>query len=173
VQHDQQALGHIEGLDMIRPGDLHLSIQGTAFTDQVETSQVESLAAHVQDALVGHTLPTLSASQAVVDHDAICMPVFPIEELAGIRKLVRGAAEETFGADRIYALPESPGGFSPHISIAYSNADLTAEEIASGMAGVDDGLLSMNVSHLSLVALRREARSWSWEDERKLSFSLG
>jgi hypothetical protein len=173
VQHDQQALGQIKGLDMIKPGNLHLSIQGTAFTDQVDTAQVERLVAHVQDALVGHALPILSASRVVVDHDAICMPVFPIEELAGIKKLVRGAAEEIFGADRIYTLPESPGGFSPHISIAYSNADLTAEDIAFGMAGVDDGLISMNVSHLSLVALRRDVRSWSWDDERQLSFNPG
>jgi hypothetical protein len=162
VADDQEVLRGIPGLNVIAPENLHLSIQGTAFSDQVEFEAVDELA----------ELPTLSAYRAHDDFDAICMPVIPGDELAEVKGLVQTAAEKVFGAEKIHQLPVSSGGFSPHVSIAYANSFIPRSEVENALRFMSDDVTTLTVQHLSLVALRRDplSTSWSWDYERFLPF---
>jgi hypothetical protein len=172
VLRDQEALQGVPGLDPIARQNLHLSLQGTAFTDQVELESVEELASTVQGIIQRMSLPELWAYRTIDDVDAMVMPIFPVQEMDEIKNLVQGAALEILGPDKVYQLPESPGGFSPHISIAYANSFIPGATVAHALRLVNDEVTSFRVQHLSLVALRREAtqRSWTWDQERRLSF---
>jgi 2'-5' RNA ligase len=171
VQHDQHALQGIPGLDLIQLSRIHLSLQGIAFVDEIDPEKMAQLAAVVQHGISTQELPALFASPAAPDFDAICLPVFPVEELGTLKKLIRDAAAEILGEEKLYKLPESPGGFMPHISIAYANASVSADDLALGLRRMDTGVTPMDVRELSLVALRREARSWFWDYERRIPFN--
>lgn len=169
--HDQAALAGIDGLDPIRLGGLHLTVQGVTFRDLVPDAQIDRLAEAVGSAVATRHLPRLQAGPATDDIDAVVLPVYPAEEIVALRDLVRLAAAEILGPEQIYQFPDSVGGFVPHVSIAYANREISGEELAAGLQHTDQGLTEIEVRALSLVALRRADQAWSWEQEIRLPFA--
>ncbi|GLY26736.1 hypothetical protein [Kineosporia sp. NBRC 101731] len=171
IANDQAALARVTGLDMIPQARLHLSVQGIAFRDLVHDAEIERLAQTVGAAVAGRRLPRLYAGPAMNDYDAVGLPVYPAEDLVALRDLIRLTAADLIGAERIYQLPESEGGFIPHISVAYSSQEISGADLAAGLERTSQEMTAIDVSHLSLVALRRANKAWSWEREARLPFA--
>lgn len=171
IEADQAALAGVEGLDMIPRQRLHMSVQGVVFRDLVEQDEIDRLAAAVGTALAGRRMPRLYAGPAMNDYDAVGLPIEPAGEIVAVRDLIRLAAAELIGTDRIYQLPESESGFVPHVSIAYAHREITGPDLAAGLAGTHQGTTAIDARYLSLVGLRRADRAWSWEHETRLPFA--
>jgi hypothetical protein len=171
IEHDQAALAPIAGLVPIPRARLHLSVQGIAFRDLVHDAEIKRLAQAVGAVIATRRPLRLQAGPAMNDYDAVGLPVYPAEEIVAVRDLIRLAAAELIGPERIYQLPESEGGFLPHVSIAYANREISGAELAAGLERTERGLTDIEVQHLSLVALRRANQAWSWEHETRLPFA--
>ncbi|GAB6900129.1 2'-5' RNA ligase family protein [Kineosporia succinea] len=171
VARDQAALTRVHHLDPIPRPRLHLSVQGIAFRDLVHDAEIERLADVVREAVSRRPLPRLLAGPAANDYDAVSLPVQPAAEIVALRDLVRLTAYDLIGPERIYQLPESESGFVPHVSIAYSSAEISGEELAAGLEHTSPETTEIDVRHLSLVALRRANRAWSWQREVRLPFA--
>jgi hypothetical protein len=171
IGHDQAALAGVEGLEPIPTARLHLSVQGIAFRDLVHDAEMDHLAAAVGAVIAERHLPQLQAGPAMNDYDAVGLPVHPAEEIVAVRDLIRLAADELVGPERIYQLPESESGFVPHISIGYADREISGPNLAAGLEKTEQGMTPIDVQHLSLVALRRANKAWSWEQEIRLPFA--
>ncbi len=170
IRQDQAALAGVAGLHPIPTARLHLSVQGIAFRDLVHDAEIDHLAAAVGAVIAERSLPRLQAGPAMNDYDAVGLPVYPAEEIVAVRDLIRLAAAELIGTERIYQLPESESGFVPHVSIGYADREISGEDLAAGLENTEQGMTPIDVHHLSLVALRRANKAWSWEHEIQLPF---
>ncbi len=171
VARDQDVLAALPEFDLIRRANLHLSVQGVAFVDEVGASHIQDLADAVRIRVRTERLPSLTVGRAQLDYDAISLPVTPVDELARLKCLIKDEADRVLAGQAVYQLPESPGGFSPHISIAYANDDISARTIAPFLPRLESEPLRIDVQEISLVKLKRQERKWFWADEQ--SFELG
>jgi 2'-5' RNA ligase len=171
IGRDQAALAGVQGLEPIPTERLHLSVQGIAFRDLVHDAEIDRLAAAVGALVAERHLPQLQAGPAMNDYDAVGLPVHPAEEIVAVRDLIRLTAAELIGSERIYQLPESESGFVPHISIGYSDREISGDDLAAGLEMTEQAMTPLDVQHLSLVALRRANKAWSWEHEVRLPFA--
>ncbi|MBT0771153.1 hypothetical protein KIH74_19590 [Kineosporia sp. J2-2] len=168
ILRDQQALRELGGLTAISLPSIHLTMQGIAFQHTVSESTVLRITERVAGALEEHPVPTLLAMPAEAVRDAVCFPVRPAAELTGLREMIRAVAADEIGEERLYRLPEPPGGFDPHISIAYAHSFVPAADLGRAMAGTERTPTPFEAAHLSLIDLTRGNRSWTWTRERRL-----
>jgi hypothetical protein len=63
--------------------------------------------------------------------EGIWLRVAPSAAVRRVRAAVRAGIAEVWGAARV---PEAAGGFTPHVSLAYSNTDGPSEPYAAALA---------------------------------------
>jgi hypothetical protein len=171
AQTYRDQLSGIRELDPVDSRWLHVTIQGVAFADELDAGHIDAIEREVSDVLGGQWLPTLSLDPAALDYDAISMHVTPTDEIHCLRAEIRGCVNRAVGDGSLYRLPEPPGGFNPHISIAYANSPMSqTDDIRVRLARVAPPDLQIDVPHVSLVQLRREDRRWFWNHERAIAF---
>jgi 2'-5' RNA ligase len=164
----QDVLSAHSGLDLVHQDWLHMTVNGVGFTDEVAPSAIETLVSQISESMAAHPLPPLKVAGPMVDHDAISLLLSPTAEIVAIRAEIQALAGSVLHGAPLYRLPEPKVGFRPHISIAYANRDWTAEEIEPILAEIDVVDLTLRVSELSFIELRRTQRAWTWASERRL-----
>jgi hypothetical protein len=148
---------------------LHTRIQGITFADELGPDDILAVQTQAGAAIGRVGLPALTVSGPVLDNDAVSLPVDPVDEIVAVREELRACITDTLGADKLYQLPQPPGGFRPHISIAYVNTDVPdADWIRHRLDRIAHPDLVVPVPQVSLVLLAREGGRWFWDDERRL-----
>jgi hypothetical protein len=172
VQRYHHELSGIDEFDLVNPRWLHVTLQGIAFSDQLDAAHVDTIEAEVSTALATRRLPALKLAPARLDGDALSMRLTPADGISALREDIRACVSGTIGAGNLYQLPEPAGGFNPHISIAYANASIPdTSDVCARLDRVPPPDFSLDVKHVSLVQLGRETHRWFWDHERKVSLA--
>ncbi len=171
VRAFQDRLSDLPGLDLVESRWLHLTVLGVAFVDEVESPAMDRLVADVAEIAASEAPIAARAEAPRARVDAVWMPVATTRSLIPLRDRLRLAVIDRLGREP-HALPLPPGGFRPHITIAYARAGAPpAAEVDARLSPVDVAPVRFEVGQLSLLRLERRSPRWSWDDERQ--FALG
>ena len=164
----QNKLRSIDGLDMVDRRWLHLTIQGAAFTDELDAEGYRLLSRAVANLAEREPPLDLVVQRPRPASDAVWMQVIPSRPLDTLRDRLRSIATGILGSDELYALPTPKGGFNPHISIAYANSSAArVDDINAAIEQVGAPDIRIRAPYLSLLSLRRDAREWTWTAEER------
>lgn len=118
-------------LDVIPTQWLHLTMQGLGFVDQIDDDDVDAIvaAARVRCSALDPMVLTLGAPH--VDPESIQIAVEPAEPVRRLRSAIRASIADVWGPEKV---PEPAEPYSPHISLAYTNADGPAAPLVAALA---------------------------------------
>ncbi|MFF5209517.1 2'-5' RNA ligase family protein [Streptosporangium sp. NPDC000396] len=162
----QTALDGLGGLDIIPLEWLHLTMQGIGFTDEVNTGDVDAIAAATTSRLASTAPIELTFTRPVTDPEALQFHVQPADAIDKVRRAVRAAIAEVWGENRV---PDGES-WTPHMSIAYSNADGPIEPYAKALDSVEAEPVTVTVSQIQLIVIDRDERLYRWETYATLPF---
>ena len=148
----------LPGLDLVPLDGLHLTMQGLGFTDEVTNSDIEAIVAETRRRWAG--LPPLELSLGPVDPDAegIGMLVRPWDRVEHLRATIRDAIGAVW-----QTVPEAAEGFRPHVTIAYSGSQAPTAPIRDRLNALrHQSPAEVTIRQATLIALRREHRSYRW-----------
>jgi hypothetical protein len=140
------------------PGQwLHCTTQGIGFAGDVTETDLFAIAAaaHARLAAVPAATVTITAPHAASE-GALC-DVIPDGSLDQARDAARAAIADVWGTSRI---PEA-ARWSPHVSVAYANADGPAASVDAALAGIEGATVTLAV--LDLILLGRDRHVYEWE----------
>lgn len=84
--------------------------------------------------------------------------VQPAEAVREVRRAIRAGIGDVWTT-----VPESMEGFTPHVSVAYSNADGPAEPIRRALAAAQAEPVTCTVTHAELITLGRDEQMYTWK----------
>jgi 2'-5' RNA ligase len=150
----------LAGLDLIPHGWLHLTVQGVGMVADVPTAQRDAIVAAVRTELAALRPPVVTFHEPVVRPEAIALPPAPVEQVQQLRAAIRTG----MAAVRGDAVPESPSGFQPHVSIAYVSEDQPAAPVirALGQAPAVEPVTT-TLTTVSLIEMHRDRRMYEWQ----------
>jgi len=155
LQHD---LADVDGLDLIPQQWLHLTMQGLGFTDEVSDQDVADIVDAARDRLAFVPGFDLVLGPVEGDDEATGLLVRPRAAITWVRDLVRTAISTVWD--------EVPEGteFRPHVSIAYSSADVPTGPLRQRLAALR-GLESVTVPvrGVQLIRLNRDEQMYTWD----------
>ncbi len=155
----QSALARLPGLDLIPPRWLHLTMQGVGFIDEITEHDVRSIVDAARSRCASLAPFELTFGAPKVDPEAIMFALHPAEPAQALRKQIRAAIADVWGTERI---PEAEQ-WSPHVSIAYSNAPGSAEPYTTALSRVDVKPATLLVPKVELIILNRDNKMYEWE----------
>lgn len=154
----QKALAGVEGLDLIPPAWLHLSMQEIGFLDEIPAARAEELFEAAAQALATVPPPVVTFREAVVRTEAIYLPATPAEPVAAVRDAFRSAMAEVLGT-----VPAA-GPFRPHVSVAYVNRDQDSGPADAALAALDPEPVTVTLHHVDFMTYHRDNRMYEWTD---------
>ncbi|WP_165555817.1 2'-5' RNA ligase family protein [Kribbella pittospori] len=137
---------------------LHLTLQGIGFTDRVPESDLADIVKATRHRVTGLGSFPVGISPAVLDREAIQLPVRPIEPLQHLRDLTRAAITDVWGDDALPELPE----LNPHITIAYCNHPAPAAPITTRLLAHPPHDTTLPITTLTLLSLTRTHHLYHW-----------
>jgi 2'-5' RNA ligase len=155
----QSALTPLPGLDIIPLKWLHLTMQGVGFTDEVQSQDLTEIVSKARKRLATRRPVTFEAGTLIVDPEAVMFPVAPADELRRVRADIRAAITDVWGAGRVPDAPE----WTPHVSIAYSNAEGPAAPLLDALTSVTPDVAEVTLRSVQLIRLDRDTRVYKWE----------
>jgi hypothetical protein len=164
LQGYQAALTDLPQLDLVPAEWLHVTVQGIAFSDEVPAAAGARLAAALAERLAHLAPPRVRLDAPEPGGEGVFLPLTPAHELAPVREAIRATATAELGLAALYGLPGQDGAFSPHASFAYTNADLAVDEVMIRLATVAHAPVELEVTSVSVIALRQSDRRWWWTD---------
>jgi 2'-5' RNA ligase len=158
----QQAIRGLQGLDLIPPQWLHLTMQGIGFTGEIRPGEVD----HLHDAL-NHELakvapPSVDFRYLTVHPEAIYLKAHPADALYPLREHMHRAVASALGPERLTEPMPDRERFTPHVSIAYVIADNDPEPIASALRKLATRSVSVTFAKASLLEFHRGQRMYEW-----------
>ncbi|MFB7329936.1 2'-5' RNA ligase family protein [Streptomyces sp. NPDC056190] len=137
---------------------LHLTMQGIGFVGEVKEQDVHAIVDAARPRLAA--IPAFEAriGPAVVDPEAILLPVQPDDAVRAVRHAIREAIGDVLGD-----VPEKAAGFRPHVSEAYSAEDGPADPIAQALDGVRVAPVQARISNADLIVIHRDNQMYEWE----------
>jgi 2'-5' RNA ligase len=167
----QGALADLPTLDLIWQEWLHLTVQGIAFTDELDPGQAEKVVTAVRDELAVQRSCAFTLQPPMVGNDGVYLPAAQPQPLAAVRESVAAAAGRMLAPRSLYALPgQGDSEFVPHVSIAYANGEVPREAVVDRLCRVDVPSVTVRVDDISMIKLRRDHRRWAWTDAVKIPF---
>lgn len=154
----QDRLAGVPGLDLIPMRWLHLTIQGLGFTDEVPAAEADAVVHAARERLAGVLPVTVTVGPAIVDPEAVQLTITPIGALTPVRGALRAAIADTIGLDRLL----EDEWWSPHVSVAYSNATGPMEPIATALTPQLEPV-TITISKVRLIVLGRDEHLYQWQ----------
>uniref|UniRef100_A0AAU2AFS5 2'-5' RNA ligase family protein n=1 Tax=Streptomyces sp. NBC_00093 TaxID=2975649 RepID=A0AAU2AFS5_9ACTN len=142
---------------------LHLTMQGIAFVGEGKEEDTQAIADAARDRLAAVRAFDLRIGPAVLDPEAVLLHVKPDGPVRAVRNAIREAIGVVLGD-----VPEKAEGFTPHVSVAYSNSDGSAEPIAQVLAGLDIPPATARISAAELIVINRDNKMYEWESFAKV-----
>ncbi|MEH0975114.1 2'-5' RNA ligase family protein [Micromonospora sp. CPCC 205546] len=157
----------LPGLDLVPLDGLHLTMQGLGFTDEVSAPDLNTIVAEVRQRCAGLAPLELSLGPADPDAEGIGLLVQPWDRVEHLRATIRDAIGAVWPA-----VPEPADGFRPHVTIAYSGSPAPTDPIRARLAELrDQPPARATVSEVTLIALRRENRTYRWTTAATVSLA--
>jgi 2'-5' RNA ligase len=161
VVGDYQArLAGLPGLDLVPVEWLHLTVQTIGFADEVGPGDAERIVAAVRGRCAALAPLRLTLGPAVLQAEGVWLPVAPQAAVRRVRAAVRAGIAEVWGAARV---PEPAGGFTPHVSLAYSDTDGPGEPFAAALAATAPRSATVEIAAVQAISLRRDAHLYRWD----------
>jgi hypothetical protein len=154
----QERLAGLPGLDPIPRQWLHLTTQGIGFTDEVPDADIEAIIEASRERLEGVPRAVVKMGPAVVDPEVLRLDVRPVGALTPVRRALRDAIAAVRGAAQAAESDE----WTPHVSVAYSNADGPMEPY---LKVLDPPLepVSVEIPDVQLIVLERDSHVYQWQ----------
>jgi 2'-5' RNA ligase len=165
----QARLAGLPGLDLVPVEWLHLTVQGIGFAGEVGAGDAERIVAAVRRRCATLAPVRLTLGPAVLQAEGVWLPVAPQAAVRRVRAAVRAGIAEVWGAARV---PEPAGGFTPHVSLAYSDTDGPDEPYAAALSGIAPRSASVEFRTIRLIALRRDEHLYRWETAATVPLGL-
>ncbi|WP_349362074.1 2'-5' RNA ligase family protein [Streptomyces sp. H27-C3] len=99
----------------------------------------------------------MTLREPIVDPEAVLVPVEPAAPVRAVREAIRAAI-----GDVLPEVPECAEGFTPHVSIGYSNADGPIAPFSAALGAVDVASASARITQAELIVLHRDNRVYEW-----------
>ncbi len=158
VREYQRAVVDLGGLDPIPAEWLHLTVQGVGFVDEVRDEDVRAIVAAACRRCGALAPFKLTFGPAVVADEGIMLPGTPEGPAQALRRALRAAIADVWGPARV---PEGEA-FIPHVTVAYSSADGSAERIVLAVEESAPESATVTVRAATLIVLDRDARMYRW-----------
>jgi 2'-5' RNA ligase len=149
---------------------LHLTVQGIGFADQVHAGELEQIVAAVRRRCAALAPVRLTLGPAELQAEGVWLRVAPSVVVRRVRAAVRAGIADVWGAGRV---PEPAGGFTPHVSLAYSNTDGPDAPFAAALAGLAPRSATVEVAAIQAISLGRDAHVYRWETLATVPFGIG
>ncbi|MFJ8273802.1 2'-5' RNA ligase family protein [Streptomyces sp. NPDC094154] len=137
---------------------LHLTMQGVAFVNEIAEADVRAIADAARARLAAVPVFDVQLGPAIVDPEAVLLPVSPGDPVQDVRNAVRAAIGDVLGE-----VPEKADGFRPHVSVAYSAAEGSAEPVAKALTAVAGTSARARISTADLIVIHRDNKMYEWE----------
>ncbi|WP_243711353.1 2'-5' RNA ligase family protein [Actinomadura sp. KC216] len=158
VRQCQDKLAGLDGLDPVPAEWLHMTTQIVGFEDEIPAAEVEAMVARVADRL-GRVAPIeVELGKLWLHWEAVALGIRPPRALDSVRAVIR---EATGAAVRTHQLGDEPE-WTPHVSVAYSNADRDARPVIDALA-LRPEPAPLRVARVHLVAQERVDHLYRWE----------
>lgn len=155
----QRQLREFDCLDRVPADRLHLTVRRLAFTDEIDTAAVATVAGRVAERCRRLPAFRVRVGPLAGSSGAVRFTVAPWEPLVDLRDAVDQVTVAC-------GLPAVERRFRPHVGIAYCNRDVPAEPILRRVAGLRDlPPVEVPVVDLRLVRLYRDGRTYRWDTE--------
>ncbi|GAA2279349.1 hypothetical protein GCM10010402_40020 [Actinomadura luteofluorescens] len=158
VRRYQDKLAGVGGLDLVPAEWLHMTTQIVGFEDEIPSGRVEALVAGAGRRLAALAPIEVEVGRLWVHSEGVALGIRPERGLDPVRRAMRQAAAETVG---VHSLDGDPG-WTPHVSVAYSNADGPAAPIVKALDQAP-GPVPLRVGAAHLVAQVRDGHLYRWE----------
>jgi 2'-5' RNA ligase len=166
----QARLAGLPGLDLVPAEWLHLTVQGIGFADEVGGGEVEPIVAAVRRRCAALAPVRLTLGPALLQAEGVWLPVAPQRAVRQVRAAVRAGIAEVWGAARV---PEAAGGFTPHVSLAYSDTDGPDEPYAAALAATAPRSATVELTAVQAISLGRDTHLYRLETLATLPLGTG
>jgi 2'-5' RNA ligase len=156
-------------LDVVPPEWLHLTVDDVAYTDEVSSTQVESLVQATRERVSDCRLPPLELGPVRAMASAVVLPARPRWPLLRLRERVQAASAAVLGRDK----PPLTQDFRPHVSLGYVNDECAQRSVMEPLGPADPDVVQASVSHLTLAAVTRRSRHYQWTTRAVLPLPHG
>jgi len=170
VDRYRGTLTRFDSLDVLRTDQLHLTIQGVGFTDEVTDSDVSAIVEATRLELASVATPTVAVGRPHVDRETVQVAISPVGAVAELRVALRCGIAAVWGAEHV---PESMDGFRPHVTLAYSNSDHDRGEVERKVDQIEARSARFAVPTLSLIRLNRDNARYEWDEIVSLPVGAG
>ena len=162
----RRRLSALPGLDLVPDQWLHLTMQEVGFSDEVTGTELAAIVTAATDGLVALAPVTVTVGSPVLAGEGIFCPVTPAGGLGPARDAVRAAIGQARGSERV---PDSAewARWSPHVSLAYANADGPGEPFEAALDGLTD-VATVTVRAVDLIRFGRDRHLYEWETIARL-----
>jgi 2'-5' RNA ligase len=161
VVGDYQArLAGLPGLDLVPVEWLHLTVQTIGFADEVGPGDTERIVAAARRRCATLTPLRLTLGPAELQAEGVWLPVAPQAAVRRVRSAVRAGIAEVWGVARV---PEPAGGFTPHVSLAYSSTEGPDEPFAAALAAMPPRSATVELAAIRAISVGRDTHLYRWE----------
>lgn len=158
VRQCQDKLAGVDGLDLVPAGWLHMTTQILGFEDEIPAAEVDAMVAGVADRFNRLAPVEVDLGKLLLHSEAVMLAIRPVHALDPVRTAIREAAA---AAVRVHQLEHEPD-WTPHVSVAYSNADRPARPVIDALDLRPDPV-TLRVGEVHLVAQERVGHLYQWE----------
>lgn len=165
VEVYHRALAPLPGLDLVPPEWLHLTIQGVGYRDELTDEQLDAVTDAVRAELKPVPAFDLTFHRAVVLGEAIALPPEPTEPLHHVLAAIRAGIAIALGTEARTG-PEQRVGFRPHVTIAYSCTEASAQPYAQAARDAAPPSVCVPITEVALIDQDRQltpARLYRWD----------
>ena len=159
----RELLAGFPQLDLVPDHGLHLTMQGVGPVQDVTATELTALTDAARKRLSDLRPLAFRFDKPAFTPEAIRWEPAPAEPVVEIRNVLRGAIHEVW--DQV---PESAGGFTPYVTIAYGNRVAPASPI---IAAIEDSSIlpvTATVATADLIVLGRDRHEYEWEYAAKV-----
>ncbi|MFD3524531.1 2'-5' RNA ligase family protein [Streptomyces sp. NPDC058653] len=150
-------LADVPRLTLIPDRWLHLTMQGVGFVGEVSEQTVRDIGATAAARLAKIRAFDIEVGPAVIDPEAVLLPVSPAEPVRAVRDAIRAAIH-----DVMQSIPEQAEGFRPHVSVAYSAGTGPSELIKQSLAALTVRSATARITSAELIVLHRDNHMYEW-----------
>jgi 2'-5' RNA ligase len=151
-------LGRTGAVDVVPRGWLHLTLQEVGYADQLPR-RLDGLLKEARRALAEQPPITLELGRPTSLPSAVVLPAGPARPLADLRERLCTATRRFAGEQAPLLHP-----VAPHVSLAYVNREVAAEDVLSEVRDVDVAPVDVPASAVTLAAVTRRDRHYQWSD---------
>lgn len=154
----QERLAGLSSLDPIPKQWLHLTTQGIGYTDEVPATDIEAIIKASRERLSVVPPVTVTMGPAVLDPEVVRLQVRPADALTSVRQALRDAIAAARGSAQV----GESDVWTPHVSVAYSNAD---GPMGPYLEALDPPLepVSVEIPDVQLIILERDTHLYQWQ----------